>query len=665
MSETTDPKSQPPTISGSGRHLDFDPIVGKDFAERYQITSVLGRGGMSVVYRARHKLMDRIVAIKVLHAHLVSEPTAEQRFQQEARAASSLSHQNIISVHDFGFTPEGQAFFVMDYLEGPDLSEIINEHGTLELPRAIHIFAQACEGLEHAHKKGIIHRDLKPSNLVITRQEDGSELVKIVDFGIAKIINPSEKDQQKLTQTGEIFGSPLYMSPEQCNALALDARSDIYSMGCLMYEALAKEPPHVGDTFINTVIKHINEKPKPFRVINPNLEIPEAIETVIFTCLEKSPAKRYQSAAELKHALLQAALQAGVTGVQPSATINMAGISTNLQGFPSRTNSSRGGHLAKIADNKLLVSVTVILVLVLALAAWLLFQPGPPEDRGSNYLKLWWNIHMKLADQARNVGNLPLAIKTLQDAEKICENFGDDHSRLIATLNTEVAIYAEMHKFPEQEQVNKRIIKLTEEQAVNDSNIAMSVLQQLLSHNKSSTEKTLSALEAESLCQRILHSTRRIVSLNLNARAERLLLQAIKTYSTLLGKNHSTVSDFKLELAQLYRQQQRNKEVLPLLTDAVRICEGNFQPDDRISRVDLCEAQLKLGQFARDQSMDREAREYLSRALTGARELKPSDPELLSKCLNSYADYLNRVGHTHEAEQKFDEARQLLDKEKQ
>src|SRR5579885_1737414 len=253
------------TLRGSSN----DPLIGKVFAERYEIESVLGLGGMSIVYKAKHRLMNRTVAIKMLHGKLKEDVTSLERFKLEAQAASSLSHQNIITVYDFGVTDDGEPFFVMDCLEGESLEDLIERKPNLPLERALPIFKQICAGLDAAHKKGIVHRDLKPANVVLIREQDGSELVKIVDFGIAKILPGAGIEQQQLTKTGEIFGSPIYMSPEQCLGKELDTRSDLYAFGCLMYDVLAGGPPFRGESILETMNMHVNEAPRPIKELMP------------------------------------------------------------------------------------------------------------------------------------------------------------------------------------------------------------------------------------------------------------------------------------------------------------------------------------------------------------------------------------------------------------
>ena len=269
---------------------------GALFAEKYRILSVLGQGGMGVVYKAEHLLMQRIVALKTVLTSLTANSQAAYRFQQEAKAASSLSHPNIVGVHDFGIA-DGNAYLVMDYLEGRTLS-----HDQLEFDRFIHIFKQACGALDHAHKRGIIHRDLKCGNLMLVQVEDDRDFLKLVDFGLAKIIAPERGSElQSLTTTGMIVGSPLYMSPEQCRGRDLDPRSDIYSLGCVMYEALVGEPPFVGETALDTMCQHLSQTAPSMLELNPDID--PRLDKLVAQMLHKDPNMRPQSMSAVAHQL--------------------------------------------------------------------------------------------------------------------------------------------------------------------------------------------------------------------------------------------------------------------------------------------------------------------------------------------------------------------------
>lgn len=278
-----------------------DPLIGTVLAGNYEILDVLGQGGMGVVYRGKHSLMERIVAIKMLLSQLISDTNSVKRFQQESKASARLKHPHIIDVYDFGISPAGQPYIVMEFLEGTPLSDLIKKEGQISVDRSIKLIAQACDALDHAHKQGVVHRDLKPSNIVLTTYDEEKDYVKVVDFGVAKLIEIGNNGEgQRLTQAGEVCGSPVYMSPEQCMGQELDARSDIYSMGIVLYETLTGKLPILGKTMVDTMSKHISEPPVPFNVARPDLYIPERLEWVVNKALSKDPANRQQSMEELK-----------------------------------------------------------------------------------------------------------------------------------------------------------------------------------------------------------------------------------------------------------------------------------------------------------------------------------------------------------------------------
>jgi DNA-binding NarL/FixJ family response regulator/tRNA A-37 threonylcarbamoyl transferase component Bud32 len=275
-----------------------DTLIGQTFADRYEIISVIGRGGMSIVYKARHKFMKRLVAIKILHPHLTLDLNNLKRFRQEAEAASALAHENVVRIYDFGLSADGETFLVMDYLDGLSLQQVVKRELSLSVARSMHIFLQICLGLEHAHANGVVHRDLKPSNVVLVKQQDGSESVRIVDFGIAKIGTPGNLN---ITMDGEVYGSPGYMSPEQCLGRTVDKRSDIYALGCVMYETLSGRPPFRSDNAFNIMNQHVRDLAQPLSEIIP--EMPAELDKIIFKSMAKDPEARQQSAAQLQDEL--------------------------------------------------------------------------------------------------------------------------------------------------------------------------------------------------------------------------------------------------------------------------------------------------------------------------------------------------------------------------
>jgi|GEM_PF-841694 len=273
----------------------IDPEALPDLGERFEVIARIGRGGMGSVYKVRDRNIDAILAVKVLQPNLVQDQAALKRFEQEAEAARKLSHPNLVSVYDHGTTDDGAPYIVMDYLEGRALADILNDAQTLESRRAIRIFKDICEALSYAHKQGVIHRDIKPTNIIVTDVGLATERAHIVDFGIAKVLPSANRETHDLTQTGEIFGSPHYMSPEQCLGFMLDNRSDIYSLGCLMYEALTGATPFDGANPIQVVVKHMNEQPAEFSRAAKVDKLVEKLENVAMRCLDKEKTERYQN----------------------------------------------------------------------------------------------------------------------------------------------------------------------------------------------------------------------------------------------------------------------------------------------------------------------------------------------------------------------------------
>jgi serine/threonine protein kinase len=274
-------------------------------ADKYRLDSLLGRGGMGAVYAALHVELERPTAIKLLLPDLISDEHALERFKREARAAARLNHPNVAGTYDFGTLPGGEAYIVMELVEGETLSERLRAAGALPLGEAVLIARQVADGIESAHEGGIVHRDLKPANIIISRDHRGTALVKVLDFGIAQLKETSTTGGlASITTAGSIMGTPRYMSPEQCSDSKVDARSDIYSLGVLLYEMLAGRPPFDAPSAMALALKQIQEPPPPLSEARP--EVPEALERVVMWALAKDPADRPQTAAEFSRALLAA-----------------------------------------------------------------------------------------------------------------------------------------------------------------------------------------------------------------------------------------------------------------------------------------------------------------------------------------------------------------------
>jgi len=281
----------------------IEPLkLGLTLAGPYTYQSILGQGGMGIVFKANHAALNRHVAIKMLKTGRLASYDI-RRFQKEGQAVSRLNHPGIVHVYDLGVTPEGVPFMVMDLIDGKSLKDLIELRGALLLSEAIDIALQICKAMEHAHENGIIHRDLKPSNIMLIPAGYDHFKVKIVDFGIAKVDTPEVGVAATLTNTGEILGSPAYMSPEQAKGSKIGFATDIYSVGCILFECLTGTPPFSGNNIFDVVVQHINAAPPPLNEASMGRKFPASVEKLISKALAKEPSERFASFAEMSHAL--------------------------------------------------------------------------------------------------------------------------------------------------------------------------------------------------------------------------------------------------------------------------------------------------------------------------------------------------------------------------
>ena len=309
-----------------------DPLVGKVLADRFEILSRIGEGGTGVVYKAKQITVDRTVAIKVLGAHVSSDPTWVKRFHNEARAAARLDHPNTVRLIDFGETKEGLLFIAMEFLHGRALSDEIVRLGKLPVQRALRILSQVCQSLQEAHGQGIIHRDIKPDNVFLVEMKGGGDFVKVLDFSVAKM-----EDNAQQTRAGTVFGTPAYMSPEQARGVKLTPHSDIYACGIVAYEMLTGKPPFEAALPMEVVMMHLRQKPAPL------VGFPEPVARLVMKALEKTVDRRQQSADEMHRECLQVLDQlfpgqtpsAGLPAVEPATRMGPVSGPQPVQSVPS------------------------------------------------------------------------------------------------------------------------------------------------------------------------------------------------------------------------------------------------------------------------------------------------------------------------------------------
>ena len=376
---TVTPARNPNLGFGMPSRPQRDLLIGTLVAGRFQIEELIGQGGMGKVYRARHLALDRVVCLKMLKPALLEDPTLVGRFEREAKAASRLNHPNGISVLDFGRNDaDGGLFIAMEYVQGKDLRVVLRDEWPLPEERLCNIMAQVLSALAEAHVHNVIHRDLKPENIMVEQRRDQPDFVKVLDFGIAKIL---DSDMPGLTRNDVVCGTPQYMAPEQATGSQLDARCDLYAIGVILYQMATGHLPFDGQNPMEVLTRHVNELPVPPRQRQPDAAISEAMESLILRALEKDPALRPQSAEEFRQLILEVPKHRSVEVLQPRDALATPSHGTTLPSAapPSATRAAApdGGAWPR---RKLLAAVGAALVLLLGAGAFVKtrrVQPAP------------------------------------------------------------------------------------------------------------------------------------------------------------------------------------------------------------------------------------------------------------------------------------------------
>ena len=356
-------------------------IIGSIVADRYHVIRKLGEGGMGRVYLAEQVKMGRMSAVKVMNRRLAQDPDAISRFNREAANASRISHQNVAQVYDFGETSDGLIYLAMEFVEGEPLTDILRRDGALPPARAAEIVRQTAEALAVAHDMGIVHRDLKPDNIMITRARDGSDLVKVVDFGIAKAMNV---EAQKVTRTGLVVGTPEYMSPEQIAGDPLDGRSDIYSLGLVAFNILTGRLPFLSKTAQESVIMRLTEPPRRLAEIRPQVPWSAAVQAVMDRALQRDATLRYASASEFGRALSAAVREQPTTF--PSEAANAEPTLPATREAEARTPDAPGRAAHPLARQRwpIAASAGAIVLVLLVIGALFAFNRRPVAVNGPN-----------------------------------------------------------------------------------------------------------------------------------------------------------------------------------------------------------------------------------------------------------------------------------------
>ena len=319
-----------------------DPLIGSVVSERYRIIRKVGEGGMGAVYQAEHALIEKRVALKILFQDLTRRPDLVARFLQEAKSASRIGQENVIDISDFGQSADGLVYIAMEFLDGQDLGKTLRTEKQLPWTRTRPILMQITKALRAAHSHGIIHRDMKPENVYLVQREGRADFVKVLDFGIAKVVSADDNDGPRLTQTGMIFGTPEYMSPEQAQGHPPDHRLDVYAVGCIMYHMLTGAVPFTADSFMGILTKHLLEPVVPLRKRRPDLDIPADVEAVCLRAMEKDRDKRWPD----MDAFYQALGAAGGVPFEPSNVFVAPQASLK---YPQLTEANAGARQSKTA----------------------------------------------------------------------------------------------------------------------------------------------------------------------------------------------------------------------------------------------------------------------------------------------------------------------------
>jgi len=349
----------------SAEPADVDPLLQRVLNERFTILEPIGAGGMGKVYKAIQSPLDRVVALKVLNPNYANgqDPGFRQRFFLEASLTSKLRHPNTITVIDYGQTTDDIFYIAMEYLEGQPLSQLLAQSGPLHWTRSLQIAQQICRSLREAHKLGIIHRDLKPANVMLLT-EDREDLVKVLDFGLVKsFIREGKPTNSEVTNAGMFLGSPQYMAPEQARNHA-DPRSDVYSLGVVLYHMLLGRPPFVAKDTIDVIFKQMNEPPPAMRSVRPDIDLPKEVEALVMKCLEKQPSWRFQSMDDVLDAMRKAATAAGMGSILTDPSANGAAHTPPPMFSPQMANGADGKEATFAIDISVVSSLGKIPLLL-------------------------------------------------------------------------------------------------------------------------------------------------------------------------------------------------------------------------------------------------------------------------------------------------------------
>lgn len=615
------------------RAASSDPLLGTTFANRYEILSVLGAGGMSIVYKARHKLINRIVAIKMLQGYLRTDAVALQRFKLEAQAASLLNHPNIVTIYDFGVSEHGEPFFVMDFLDGESLQARLKREGKIAFQEAITIFRQIAEAIAAAHSKDIIHRDLKPANIILLGQTGQPPLVKMLDFGLAKMPNIH------LSNAGDIYGSPLYMSPEQCQGLVPDKRSDIYSLGCVMFEVISGQVPLKGENVLETMNLHIEKNPPSLSEKTQGLEIPHEFVKLVDSCLERNADYRPQTCEEIIAILIK---------FTPPPTITR-GPKSKQTSSTARLRQIKLRYISRWA-----IALAFTLGIGLTIATFFVLWPGPENDPGTLLEKTKLQLLMDAAIRSSKQQDYQSAEKYLLRARNCSSHFDYQKLRLESILSILANVYNEWEGHAgDLERVNSEIVAIQDERIRNEVTAQIATLTEIARSGSSPVARENQRLRMEAQMPSIIALERKLLGRSFLDTSKQLLDVAINLGDQIMPEN----SPNRAELESLYgRTEEMARNNQPARMHFAKSC-AIYRKNIHQKPLAYAQSLSQLGQFDVNRGSFTIAEGELKEALEIARRNKSVELEILT--LRSIADLKRQTGKTKEAEAMETEANHL------
>lgn len=599
----------------------------EDLDSRYEIISQIGTGGWSTVYKARHKVLDQLVAIKVLHQHLTFDSKMLRRFEQEAQTASTLSHPNIVSIIDYGSAP--QPYIVMEYLEGNSLAEEIERQQKLSAQETIAIGLEICAALNCAHGQGIVHRDIKPSNIILTGQAGDSSRVKVVDFGLSKLLQNEGESSSGITRTGEAMGSPPYMSPEQWSGKGIDARTDIYALGCLLYEALTGSPAFPGKSPVECMNKHLTELPEGIVAIRPQLPGGELLDRIVFKALGKNADERYQTARDMAADLEQAKV---------------------------------GGRLIHAEKHELSLREwlkwrkTLLLRVVSLFALLIVLVSGAAYLNREAILNSIWSYNFKAGLQAITAHDSNTAQLKLTTALSAIELSGKKDERLFKTLKLLAPILKEQRNYTRLSDINRKLSELTlgskryqdlYRAAYSDygrGHYAASerLCMQAIAEARKSSDKNIPAAWALYVLGKDLANLSRFEE------SEKSLNGALQIFQTWLGDDDPSAIACRRDLARAYSGQRRLAEARKTYEEVLRIQERLDGGESMAAAITLS----NLGGNCYDSGDLVSAEKYLKRSITTLERTFGTDQAL--------SGTLSNLGQVYLAEKRYAEAEPVI-----